>query len=259
MLILLSPAKTITESASAGSRPLTEPFFAPAAADLVQHFARCSQEHIAATMKVSPTLAQQVCQWWAAAAAGTAAKLPAALAYNGPAFAGLAAHEWSPVQADRASERVRILSGLYGALRPFDAMVPYRLEIGLPQPGPWGANLYAKWSAPVQQHLTEHVAATGLTGVLNVASAEYTKMLALPSWQVPVCVPVFQDQTKQGTYKVISSFAKRARGMMASWCVRHNVTSAADVVGFAEAGYQYCAEESTELEPVFRRAPNTVG
>ena len=152
-----------------------------------------------------------------------------------------------------AQDHIRILSGLYGALRPLDLMQAYRLEMGTPFKNARGKDLYAFWGNRVTNALKEVLEKQKKPVLLNLASEEYFKVLQPKDLDCPVISPVFQD-AKDGKYKIISFYAKRARGLMARYVVENRITDPADLKGFNLDGYKYYAADSKPDKPVFRRA-----
>jgi cytoplasmic iron level regulating protein YaaA (DUF328/UPF0246 family) len=148
--------------------------------------------------------------------------------------------------------RVRILSGLYGVLRPLDAMHPYRLEMGTRLANPRGKDLYAFWGDRVTAALNADVKEAGADVLVNLASEEYFRSVKPRLLDVPVVTPVFEDW-KNGKYKIISFFAKRARGMMARYAAGHGITDVERLKDFDVDGYAFDASVSTDKTWVFRR------
>ena len=149
---------------------------------------------------------------------------------------------------DRAQERVRILSGLYGFLKPLDLMLPYRLEMGTKLETPKGRDLYQFWGGAI----TEGLAGEAPAWVCNLASQEYYRSVREKELPCPVVHPVFKDESK-GEFKVLGMFAKYARGLMARWLVDNDVREAEDLRGFDAGGYEFSESESTPAKPVFKR------
>jgi len=145
------------------------------------------------------------------------------------------------------------LSGLYGALRPLDLMQAYRLEMGTSFKNPKGKDLYAFWGDTVTKSLQKILEKQKRAVLLNLASEEYFKVLQPKDLDCEVISPVFHD-AKDGKYKIISFYAKRARGLMARYVVENRITDPADLKGFNLDGYKYFAADSTPSKPVFRRA-----
>jgi cytoplasmic iron level regulating protein YaaA (DUF328/UPF0246 family) len=153
---------------------------------------------------------------------------------------------------DFAQDHLRILSGLYGALRPLDLMQPYRLEMGTSFQNARGKDLYAFWGERVTESLKKLLEQQKKPVLLNLASEEYFKVLQAKNLDCPVISPIFQDG-KDGKYKIISFYAKRARGLMARYVVENRITDPADLKGFNLDGYKYVASESKPEKPLFRR------
>jgi cytoplasmic iron level regulating protein YaaA (DUF328/UPF0246 family) len=147
---------------------------------------------------------------------------------------------------------LRILSGLYGVLRPLDRMHPYRLEMGTKLQNPRGKDLYAFWGETVTGALNEALAANGAGAVVNLASEEYFRSVKPRLLDAPVITPVFEDW-KNGKYKIISFFAKRARGMMARYAAQRALTDPERLKEFDVDGYAFDAGASKERTWVFRR------
>lgn len=256
MLILLSPAKTLNLTDPVRPDPSRAPQLADHAAVLLGHLVTFSPTQLGALMKTSEKIAEQVWQWCQDAHQEPAAarRFVAGWTYHGPTFTGLAADQWTPIQVERADNRLRVLSGLYGVVRPQDLIAPYRLELGLRLAGPWGKNLYEFWADHITTVLTQQQTASGCGPVVNLASTEYTKAIQLPQLGGQVFTPVFQDQGPKGDYKIISAFAKKARGLMASWLLTQADDCPPQWADFTAEGYRLWAAGSSENRPVFRRA-----
>ena len=156
-------------------------------------------------------------------------------------------------QLDFAQKHLRMLSGLYGLLRPLDLIQPYRLEMGLPFENRSGNNLYQFWGDDITQELDKALAKSGSKVLVNLASNEYFRAVVPGSLDAEVVTPVFKD-LKGDRYRVISFFAKRARGAMSQFLIRERVTTIAGITGFTGMGYAYDADDSTPQRPVFKRS-----
>jgi len=178
---------------------------------------------------------------------------PAALAFNGDVYEGLQAATFSDADWDFAQAHLRILSGLYGVLRPLDLLQPYRLEMGTRLTTPRGNSLYEFWGTHITELLQTALAAQGDTTLVNLASGEYFKSVRTGLLPGSVITPVFQDE-KNGRYKIISFFAKKARGLMARYLVENRVADPEQLKAFDVAGYRYEPAGSTPTEWVFRRS-----
>lgn len=177
---------------------------------------------------------------------------PAVLAFNGDVYEGLQASSLSPSQLDWAQQHVCILSGLYGVLRPLDRMQPYRLEMGTQLRNAQGSNLYRFWQTTVSPYLNQRLAADASPVVVNLASQEYFKAVDVKTLNARVLECVFEEY-KSGSYKVISFFAKRARGLMARYAITHRVTLPRQLERFNLEGYAFASTASRPDRLVFRR------
>lgn len=254
MLIVLSPAKTLDYESESKIRTQTTPELLDQSVKLVEVMKKKTPKQIAALMGVSDALAQlnhQRYQDWEMPMPADATK-QAVLAFKGDVYLGLEADRMTEKQLLRAQDHLRILSGLYGVLRPLDAMLPYRLEMGTALKTRRGKDLYAFWGARITDSINAQLAATHTGQLLNLASNEYFRSLQKKNIQADIIAPVFKDNSK-GNYKVISYFAKKARGTMASWVIRNKVKTLKKLVQFDGDGYRYDESSSTEAAPVFLR------
>jgi len=174
------------------------------------------------------------------------------LAFKGDVYVGMNATSFKESDFVYAQEHLRILSGLYGVLRPLDLMQPYRLEMGTKLKTEHGSDLYDFWDDAITKALNKQLKKNGGDILLNLASNEYFKSVHVDKLNANVVAPVFKDE-KNGKYKIISFFAKKARGMMAGWVIRKRISEPKKLAKFSEAGYYYCPKESTEKNPVFLR------
>lgn len=257
MLMLLSPAKTLdydTPVPATVARRATDPLFAEQAAELVGLLRQRSAGEVAALMALSESLAAlNVDRYRAWAPLPTPANSkPALLAFAGDVYEGLQAHSLRAADLDWAQQHLVILSGLYGALRPLDRLQPYRLEMGTALPNPRGRDLYAWWGDQIAAYLNQRLAGDARPVVLNLASQEYARAALRPALRATVVDCVFEDWHGD-RYKLISFFAKRARGLMARWVVEQRLRSPARLAEFAVDGYAHAAAESTPQRLVFRR------
>lgn len=176
----------------------------------------------------------------------------AVLAFNGDVYAGMEAQNFSESELDYAQTHLRILSGLYGLLKPLDLMQPYRLEMGTKLENPKGKNLYEFWGNSITEKLNEQIAATDSSYLVNLASNEYFKSVKKKNLNAELITPSFKDW-KNGQYKMISFYAKKARGMMVQYLVKNQVTDLAGLLQFDLAGYEYNEALSKPNEPCFTR------
>jgi len=252
MLIVLSPAKSLDLESPSTTLQHTTPDFIPRAAELIDVLRTYSPGQIAELMDLSDSLAMLNVSRYAHWSEDHAEARQAIMSFNGDVYAGLDARSLAPQEIAYAQRHVRILSGLYGLLRPLDRMHPYRLEMGTRLKNPRGSNLYAFWGDSVTQALNAQVAQTKAGALVNLASEEYFKSVKPKLLDVPVITPVFEDW-KNGKYKIISFFAKRARGLMARYAAQHGITDPEALKAFDTDGYAFDAAASSELAWVFRR------
>lgn len=175
----------------------------------------------------------------------------AILAFTGDVYQGLSVHDWSKEDFAEAQKSIRILSGLYGILRPLDLMLPYRLEMGTKLPNDRGSNLYHFWGSLLTDSLNKELKGAN-DAVINLASNEYFSSIQPKDLKSPVITPVFKDW-KNGQYKIISFYAKKARGMMASWAIQKRVSTPAGLKCFKGGGYAYDQSLSDDSNLVFTR------
>ena len=254
MLIVLSPAKTLDYESPVTVKESTLPAFLDEAQQLVEILRGCSPADLSRLMGISDALAAlnagRYASWSRPFSAGNARQ--AVLAFNGDVYEGLDAPSLSPDDLSLAQGRLRILSGLYGVLRPLDLMQPYRLEMGTRLANPRGKDLYAFWGDRLAIALNEAARETGAQTLVNLASEEYFKAAAPKALALPVVQPVFEDWSS-GRYKVVSFHAKRARGLMARFAVTSRLDSAVGLRDFSAEGYRFDDSASEGGRWVFRR------
>jgi cytoplasmic iron level regulating protein YaaA (DUF328/UPF0246 family) len=254
MLFLLSPAKSLDyDTPHAVARPST-PLFAAQSAALIELLRPKSATQVARLMDLSPALAAlNVARYQAWRPRSTAKNSkPAVLAFDGDVYEGLQAATLSAADLAWAQRHVAILSGLYGVLRPLDRLQPYRLEMGTALRNPRGKDLYAFWGDTITAHLNDRLTGAARPVVVNLASQEYFKAVRREALNARVIDCVFEDW-KGGHYKVISFFAKRARGLMARYAVLRRLASPAGLKKFDLEGYAFDAAASEPDRLVFRR------
>jgi cytoplasmic iron level regulating protein YaaA (DUF328/UPF0246 family) len=254
MLIVLSPAKSLDYKTPAKVKAPTLPEFVSESAKLIADLKKLSPQEVANLMGLSDQLAaMNVGRYrdWSKKFTDENSK-PAIYAFDGDVYDGFDVKTLDAKAIAFAQDHVRILSGLYGALRPLDLMQPYRLEMGTPFKNARGKDLYAFWGERVTNSLKAVLEKQKKPVLLNLASEEYFKVLQAKNLDCPVISPVFQDG-KDGKFKIISFYAKRARGLMARYVVENRITDPADLKGFNLDGYKYVASESRPEKPLFRR------
>ena len=252
MLIVLSPAKSLDLESPPTTQERSTPRFIDDAAELIRVLKPKSPAEIGALMAISDQLSVLNVTRYADWHPDHAAARQAIMSFDGDVYTGLAARTLGKQALGYVRDRVRILSGLYGVLRPLDAMHPYRLEMGTRLANPRGKDLYAFWGERVTAALNADLKDAGSSVLVNLASEEYFKSVKPKLLDVPVVTPVFEDW-KNGKYKIISFFAKRARGMMARYAAENGITDAQRLKAFDVDGYAFDAAASTDKAWVFRR------
>ena len=257
MLYLLSPAKTLdydTPVPAAAARRATVPIHLAQAAELISVLKKKTPAQVSRLMDLSPKLAAlNVARYaaWQPDATAPNSK-PALLAFNGDVYEGLQAPTLKTADLAWAQEHLVILSGLYGVLRPLDLLQPYRLEMGTALRTKKGRTLYAFWGDTVAQYLNARQKEEEAPVIVNLASIEYAKAALRKTLTARVIDCQFEDWSA-GRYKVISFFAKRARGLMARWAVQRRVDMPHKLRSFAAEGYALDDAASTDARLVFRR------
>ena len=264
MLFLLSPAKTLdyeTTIPPAVARRTSEPQFTAQALELIARLAPLTPPQVAQLMDLSDELAglnvARYASWQPQHTPDNSR--PAVLAFNGDVYDGLDARSLTPAQLDWAQAHLVILSGLYGALRPLDALQPYRLEMGTRLANPQGKDLYAFWGDTVANYLNSRQAEQPKPVIVNLASQEYFKVVRRKALQARVIDCVFEDWKANtglpggGQYKIISFFAKRARGAFVRWAIQHKLRTVAQLSGFDADGYAHVPTLATPDRLLFRR------
>ncbi|MBS7808459.1 peroxide stress protein YaaA [Variovorax sp. PCZ-1] len=255
MLFLLSPAKSLDYDTPAPSELAhTLPQFPKQSAQLIEILRQYSPQQIAELMDLSDQLsALNVARYQAWKPKFTAKNSKQAiLAFNGDVYEGLDAKTLKPADLEWAQEHVASLSGLYGLLRPLDWMQPYRLEMGTALANPAGNNLYKFWGASISEHLNAQLADEKSPIIVNLASNEYFKAVNRKALKARVVECVFEEY-KGGGYKVISFFAKRARGLMARYAIQKRIKDVKKLETFNSEGYMFNPSASTADRLVFRR------
>ncbi len=259
MIIVLSPAKSLDFKTPAKIATHTQPEFLDQSQLLIERLRAFSPLDISQLMGISDSLAvlnsTRYADWAQPFTSGNAKQ--ALLAFNGDVYEGLDAATLSAADLKFAQGHLRILSGLYGVLRPLDLMQPYRLEMGIRLANPRGKDLYAFWGDRVVDALNEVLLEAKARTLVNLASEEYFKSVKTKKLSVPVIQPVFEDWSGGGSgagkYKVVSFYAKRARGLMARFALVERLKKADGLKKFSAEGYAYTAVASDETRWVFRR------
>jgi hypothetical protein len=254
MLLLISPAKSLDMDSPSPIADYSQCDFLAQSQSLIEQLNVLSVDDLAKLMTLSAKLAMlnvQRYQDFHLPLSPQNAK-QAIYAFNGDVYEGLSVTTLPAESVVWLQNNLRILSGLYGLLRPLDLMQPYRLEMGTAFANTQGKNLYAFWGEQLTQSVNVLLAQQPQPVLVNLASEEYFSAIQAKQIHAPVITPVFQDE-KAGKYKIISFYAKKARGMMVRYAAEHQLTDVQQLKQFNRAGYAYCPEASTEQHWIFRR------
>ncbi|TWI58430.1 hypothetical protein IQ22_00134 [Pseudomonas duriflava] len=257
MLMVISPAKTLDYETPPATSRFTQPEHIDDAQQLITQLNTLSPADIASLMEVSDKIAglnaARFASWSLDFTPQNAKQ--ALLAFKGDVYTGLAATDFSDADFDFAQQHLRILSGLYGILRPLDLMQPYRLEMGTKLANPKGKDLYAFWGTRISSWLNEATALQGDDIVLNLASNEYFSAIQRKMVQGRIIDIEFRDR-KGDQYKIVSFYAKKARGLMARYVIKNRIRSPEQIKAFTSDGYYFSEEFSTANKVVFLREPS---
>lgn len=254
MIILLSPAKSLDFKSPAKTLFHTQAVFSKEADLIAGVLRKYSIKQLAGLMDISSELAAlnyDRYQNWQSGTEINPSK-QAIYAYTGDVYQGIRIQDWGAEKLDFGQKHIRILSGLYGYLRPLDLIKPYRLEMGTALKVKSSENLYAFWKKRITDEIKKELTANNSNLIINLASQEYANAVDFKKLGAKVVSPQFLDH-KNGTYKMISFFAKRARGLMTSYICDHQITDENHLISFYDDGYCYNSEKSTDLKPVFTR------
>jgi cytoplasmic iron level regulating protein YaaA (DUF328/UPF0246 family) len=254
MLIVISPAKTLDFDTPPATKIATQPVFLEQSAQLMNQLQQLTPDKISSLMKISSKLGelnhQRFMDWQVPFTKSNAKQ--AALAFKGDVYTGLDAESFSATDFKFAQQHLRILSGLYGVLRPLDLIQPYRLEMGTKFANQGGKDLYQFWGTSPTEALNEQLRKLKTDVVLNLASNEYFRAVNKKLLNARIVSPVFKD-LKNGDYKIISFYAKKARGLMAAWIVQNAITDVKQLKKFKADGYRFAADLSSPEAPTFIR------
>lgn len=254
MLLVVSPAKTLDFETPAPALPVTRPVFRTDAVQLAARMREYDAAGLARLMGISADLASLNVDRFRAFSARPAAarQRPAVLAFRGDTYIGMRADDFDAADMDFAQAHLRILSGLYGLLRPLDLIQPYRLEMGSAVATARGPNLYAWWGSRIARELRKQAAATGSGVLVNLASQEYFAAVDTDALGLRVVTPQFKER-RGGVLKIVSFSAKRARGAMAAFAIRNRLLDPEGLKAFAEDDYRFRPELSSDDAWVFAR------
>ncbi|MBI3142584.1 MAG: peroxide stress protein YaaA [Bacteroidetes bacterium] len=254
MMVLLSPAKTLAERQHGFPPHITLPRDTKRSLALVKKLRAMTWNDLGKLLGISDNLAKlnhdRYLNWLPGT--GDSQATPAMLTFMGHVYQGMEAWTFDNDDLDFAQQHVRILSGLYGLLRPLDLIMPYRLEMGTNLKVGRSHNLYEYWGDTIGQLLADDCALNGCGTVVNLASEEYFKAILTSEIAIPIIKPVFKDW-HSGGYKVLGLFAKKARGQMAAYIVRHRIRDIEGLKSFTGDGYQYNPKLSSDTEWIFTR------
>lgn len=255
MLIVISPAKTLDFESAPVTQSYSQPQMLKDSETLMDVLSTKSPLDIEKLMGISPALAELNVERyhnWSRPFRPSNAK-QAVLAFRGDVYAGLQADKFSEEQFSYAQDHLRILSGLYGVLRPLDLIQPYRLEMGIGLKNPAGNNIYEFWDDKLTKKINKQLKDIDSNVLLNLASVEYFKSLKPKAINAEIVSPIFKDW-KNDQYKMISFFAKKARGTMSAWVIKNQVKDPEQLKKFRSDGYRYSARQTKDpLKPVFIR------
>ena len=260
MLIVLSPAKPLDFDSELQTRKHSLPTLVDDSAKLVETLVKKSPDDLGRLMHLSPALADlnaERYQDWEREFTNENSR-PALLAFKGDVYVGMDVNRYNERDFTRAQKTLRILSGLHGVLRPLDLIQPYRLEMGTKLTTERGTDLYEFWGDRITTTLNTDLESHRSQVLINLASKEYFSAIDQSVLSARVVSPRFLDE-KNGDFKIISFYAKQARGAMASWLILNRIDSPHSIVDFDEMGYQYAPDRSTPDQPTFIRAESFTG
>ncbi len=257
MLIVISPAKTLDFETQSRTLPFTIPDFLDDSAELIDELRAFEPHRLSELMGISPKLADlnsnRYHNWSLPFSAGNARQ--SVLAFKGDVYAGLDAGSLSAEDLQFAQQHLRILSGLYGVLKPLDLMQPYRLEMGTKLKTRRGKDLYDFWDDRINQTLNRELAEQASPVLVNLASNEYFNSVRPKQLAARIITPGFKEE-RNGEYKFISFSAKKARGLMSRYIILNRLSDPEDLRGFDLEGYRYNESLSAADAPVFTRRRN---
>ena len=253
MIIVLSPAKTLDYSFSEKGLDFSVPSFLPKSKNLVSTVKKLNKSELSSLMGVSEKISalnHDRFQNWSQATKPSDHAKQAGFVFKGDVYQGLAFEKLSKQDINFAQKHLRILSGLYGVLKPLDIISPYRLEMGTKISVAKNKDLYEFWKEEITNHLNKDLKASSI--LVNLASIEYFSSVDTEKLKSRVISPVFKD-FKNGQFKIISFYAKKARGLMAKYLIEKRAKTSEDLQKFNLEGYKFSKKDSTEDSPVFLR------
>ncbi len=254
MLLLISPAKTLDFTTPSPTAEFSQPDFLKQSRQLVKELRGLSSADVSELVNVSEKLGvlnfQRFVDWHTPFTEKNAKQ--ALFAFQGDVYTGMAAEQFSLDDIQFAQQHLRILSGLYGVLRPLDLIQPYRLEMGTSFANSRGKNVYEFWGDAITQKLNKQLMTSKSTVVINLASNEYFSAVKTKLLNADIVTPVFKDK-KNSQYKIISFFAKKARGMMSAYIIKNKITHPDQLKQFNLGGYSFNQSQSSEHVFIFTR------
>lgn len=254
MLIVVSPAKTLDYETPAKTKVFTQPDYLNNSQELIERLRHMQPQDIASLMKVSDKIAGlnfERFQDWDKKFTVKNAK-QSVLAFKGDVYTGLDAESFNAKDFAFAQKHLRILSGLYGLLRPLDLMQAYRLEMGSKLDTDHGKNLYEFWGSTITEGLNTQLKKIKSETLINLASNEYFKSVKSKQLNAEIITPAFKE-FKNGEYKMISFYAKKARGMLSRYIIQHQLSKPEDIKTFSDEGYAFSQKLSKGNTWVFTR------
>jgi cytoplasmic iron level regulating protein YaaA (DUF328/UPF0246 family) len=254
MIILVSPAKSLDFDSPAKTKKFSEVEFLTDSKELMKGLKKYQPEQLSELMHMSEALGElnfaRNANWKAPFTPENAKQ--AVFAFRGDVYQGMKAEEYSAAELNFAQKHLRILSGLYGLLKPLDLIQPYRLEMGSKFANERGKNLYEFWGSKITDRINSELAPLKTNLLINLASNEYFSAVNAKNVDGEIVTPIFKDYSN-GKYKIISFYAKKARGEMVTYIVNNRIESADELLGFDVNGYRYSETDSTAAKPVFLR------
>ena len=255
MIILLSPAKTLDYETKIKVPSFSSPYFLSKSKNLIKNLKNKKLEEISNLMNISEKLAllnSDRYKSWKGSRKESPSSKQAIFVFKGDVYQGLNIEEFKKKDLDYSQNHLRLLSGLYGVLRPLDIIEPYRLEMGTKLKISNTKNLYEFWSDDIANQILKDLELIKSNTILNLASNEYFNSVKSLEKSANIISPAFKDLSK-GKYKIISFYAKKARGLMASWILRNKIQKEEDLINFNIGGYYFSETESSKNVPVFLR------
>ena len=254
MITIISPAKKLDKKTDREINNPSAPDFLKDSQQLVEELRNLSPDDLSALMNVSRNIAElnyeRFARWHTPFTRENAQ--PAVFLFNGQVYQGLQAEDLEDDALHFGQEHLRILSGLYGLLRPLDLIQPYRLEMGTKMSNPRGKDLYSFWGDKLTQNLNEHLQKHDSRVLLNLASNEYYKAVQKDKLEAEVITPVFKEK-KGNQYRTVAVYAKKARGLMSRFILRNRIDDPEAIQSFDEEGYVFSPRQSSQKEWVFVR------